>query len=102
MISYRIGKLSQQIKIQLSHLIKYTLKDPRIKKNITIHSVKISKDLKLADIYWTLFCDTKLKDVYENLLHLSSGYLRYKLSQTIKTHQVPILKFHFYESINNI
>ncbi|AUI73311.1 30S ribosome-binding factor RbfA [Candidatus Portiera aleyrodidarum] len=99
MISYRLVKVSKQIKRNLTQLINYNLNDPRIKNFIIIHSVKLSKDLSLADIYWTLLYDNKFKNIYESILQLASGYLRYKLSKTIKNHHVPILTFHFYDSI---
>ncbi|AFT80550.1 hypothetical protein C548_184 [Candidatus Portiera aleyrodidarum BT-QVLC] len=43
--------------------------------------------------------DNQFKNIYESILQLASGYLRYKLSKTIKNHHVPILTFHFYDSI---
>lgn len=101
MMKYRIRKLSEQIKKDLAFLIQYKLKDPRIKKIIIIHYVILSKDIKYADIYWTIINENKKNNKYANILKLASGYLRYKLSINIKVHHIPTLRFHYDESINN-
>lgn len=101
MMKYRIRKISEQIKKDLAYLIKYKLKDPRIKKIIIIHSVILSKDIKYADIYWTIINENKTNNIYANILKLASGYLRYKLYRNIKVHHIPNLRFHYDESINN-
>ncbi|CAA3704309.1 Ribosome-binding factor A [Candidatus Portiera aleyrodidarum] len=101
MRKYRITKISEQIKKDLAYLINFKLKDPRIKKIIIIHSIILSKDINFVDIYWTVINENKKNNIYASILKIASGYLRYKLARNIKVYQIPTLRFHYYESINN-
>ncbi|CEI58552.1 30S ribosome-binding factor RbfA [Candidatus Portiera aleyrodidarum] len=99
-MKYRIRKISELIKKDLAYLIQYKLKDPRIKKIIIIQSVIVSKDIKYAEIYWTIMNENKKNNIYAKILKLASGYLRSKLYRNIKIHQIPKLRFHYDVSIN--
>ena len=53
MSGYRPEKVAEQILRELSQLIMFSLKDPRI-SGVTITDVKVARDLSIAKIFFTV------------------------------------------------
>ena len=87
-------RVADQIQKDLSELIAYELKDPRVGM-ITLAEVQLTPDYAHAKIYFTM-----LKDDAESIkntlagLNAASGYLRNMLGKRLHIHTLPQLHFH--------
>ena len=77
------------------------IKDPRL-KNLNINAVKVSDDIGVATVYYSVIGQSILKaesSLDNNILKKFSGMVRSKLAKTMKIRRVPIINFRFDESI---
>jgi len=86
-------RVADQIQKDLSVLIAYELKDPRVGM-VTLSEVQLTPDYAHAKIYFTL-----LKDDAESVkntlagLNAASGFLRKELGKKLRIHTLPALHF---------
>ncbi|SFV10641.1 30S ribosome-binding factor RbfA [Pseudoduganella namucuonensis] len=86
-------RVADQIQKDLSELIAFELKDPRVGM-ITLAEVQLTPDYAHAKIYFTM-----LKDDAESVkntlagLHAAAGYLRNMLGKRLHIHTLPALHF---------
>lgn len=96
----RSDRIAEQIQKELAWLIQREIKDPRLGM-ITLHDVRVSRDMGYADIYYTLLSTEELSPDSEqvvqshNILKGASGYLRTALAKAMKLRTIPYLRFHF-------
>ncbi|MBK1717514.1 30S ribosome-binding factor RbfA [Thiocystis violacea] len=92
----RIGAEMQRV---LSVLVRDQVKDPRL-ANITVHEVRVTRDLAHAKVYFTCFPEAENPKEQERLLNgRLAGFLRHALAQEVRLRTVPILHFIHDESI---
>ena len=86
-------RVADQIQKDLSELIAFELKDPRVGM-ITLTEVQLTPDYDHAKIYFTLLKDSK-EEVKQTLegLNKASGYLRNMLGKRLHIHTLPALHF---------
>ncbi len=86
-------RVADQIQKDLSELIAYELKDPRIGM-VTISEVQLTPDYAHAKVFFTLLKDSKeeIKTTLEGLTR-SAGYLRNLLGKRLHIHTLPALHF---------
>ena len=86
-------RVADQIQKDLSELIAFELKDPRVGM-ITLTEVQLTPDYAHAKIYFTLLKDSK-EEVKQTLegLNKASGYLRNMLGKRLHIHTLPALHF---------
>jgi len=91
----RVGGLIQKV---LSNILNKNIRDPRLKMT-TITSVKVSRDLKQARIY---FCTSggiqKKGDTIEGF-NSAHGFIKRTLAHELDLKYMPHLKFFYDESI---
>ncbi|MBD7967264.1 30S ribosome-binding factor RbfA [Paenibacillus gallinarum] len=98
MAKIRTGRVSEQIKKEISLLIQTELKDPRI-GFVTVTGVDLTNDLSQAKIYLSVFGDDEQKNNSLKALHKANGFMRSELGKRIKFRHVPELIFKIDESI---
>jgi ribosome-binding factor A len=86
-------RVADQIQKDLSELIAFELKDPRVGM-ITLAEVQLTPDYAHAKIYFTLLKDSpdEVKQTLEGL-NKASGYLRNMLGKRLHIHTLPQLHF---------
>ena len=90
----RSDRISDQIRSEISFVLKDQVKDPRL-FGLTIIKVETTKDLKKAYIYYstyTSFNQTKSEEV-ERGLQKAKGFIRKLLSQRLPIKRVPEICF---------
>ncbi len=93
-MSYRIDRVNEEIKKELSLLIANEIKDYRIRDAIiTIVKVDCSRDFNYAKVYISVLGDEKKRDEAAKALNDAKGFLRRGLGQVLKTFHTPELKF---------
>ena len=93
--SDRVSGLIQKV---LSELIQKDIKDPRLTM-ATITGVDVSRDLKLARIYFTTPNGEQKKDVAINGFNSARGFIKRTLASELDLKYMPDLKFYYDESI---
>ena len=101
MSSNRTYKISDLLRKEISTIILKEIKDPRL-QNINITAVKVSDDIGIATVFYTLIGQSIKKEesnINHQVLKKLSGMLRSKLAKKIKIRRVTRIIFKFDESI---
>ena len=101
MSSLRAEKIGDELKKEISLIINKETKDPRL-QNINITAVKVSDDIGIATVFYTVIGESIIKDQSEinpKVLKKFSGMIRSRLSKTMQIRRVPVINFRFDESI---
>ena len=97
--NHREFKLADQIQKELARLFHLEVKDPRI-TFITITDVELTIDLSLAKVFYSTFPSEPEKLVStQKGLEAVTGFLRSKISKSIRLHHAPELKFIYDDSL---
>lgn len=93
----RTDRIADQIQRELSRLLQFEMKDPRITL-ATVQDVRVSRDLSFADVWFTLLGrDAEDGRAAEEVLQHAAGFLRSELAKTLNTRTTPKLRFHYDE-----
>ena len=101
MSSNRPEKIADLLKREVSKIFNQEVKDPRL-QNINITAVKVTDDIGIAYIYYTIIGESIKKDesrIDNEILSKISGMIRSKLSKIIKIRRIPKIVLKFDESI---
>ena len=98
MASNRIGRINDEIRRELSELLR-SVKDPRVSGSmLTITHVDTTTDLRYARVYVTALDRTGEKDLMKGLKS-ASGFLRRELGHRLDLRYTPELQFIADDSI---
>ena len=98
MASNRIGRINDEIRRELSELLR-SVKDPRVSGSmLTITHVDTTTDLRYARVYVTALDRTGEKDLMKGLKS-ASGFLRRELGHRLDLRYTPELQFLADDSI---
>ncbi len=93
MANYRKGRINDEVKKELSLIIR-ELKDPRINEAfVSVTAVEVSGDLKFAKVYYSAMMGDK-KEVAKGLKS-SAGFIRREVARRLNLRMTP--EFSFYE-----
>ncbi len=88
----RADRVGVRIQAVLSELLKKKIRDPRVEM-VTITSVKLTSDLRVAYVYFTVFGeDHKIEDVHQGF-ESSRGFIKKSLAAKLGLRYMPDLKF---------
>ena len=93
----RADRVSGLIQEVLSELLKKNIRDPRLAM-ATITSVKMSRDLKLARIYFTIYGDREKSEAAAQGFESARGFIKRSLARQLGLRYMPDLKFFYDES----
>lgn len=96
MAGYRIDKVNEEIKKELSSIIP-RLKDPRIPEFVTVTEVRVTPDLKSAKVFFSVLSGDDTEALKG--LQSSAKFARGLLSKAIKLRYTPELIFTIDESV---
>lgn len=103
-MSHRIDKVEHLIKEEISLIFLYKLQDKFQISSfgfITVTSVKVSPDLKIAKIYISVMEKEKREAALERIKS-ASGYIRSELASRIRIKFVPELKFFIDDTLDYV
>ncbi len=96
----RLDRVGDQIRKDLSSIISRELKDPRVSL-LTINDVRVSKDLGVAEVYFTCMAlgdeqdENKRVAEVESVLAKAAPMLRSLLGKQLSLRVTPMLRFHY-------
>ena len=93
MANYRRGRINDEMKKELSQVLR-EVKDPRLTDAfISITAVEVTGDLKFAKVYYSAMMGDK-KEIAKGLKS-SAGYIRREIARRLNLRMTP--EFSFYE-----
>jgi ribosome-binding factor A len=99
-MSYRLEKISNLIKHEVSLIFLHKLQDPAL-GIITVTNVKVSPDLKIAKIYLSILEREKRDTAMEKVTSLT-GMIRSELASRIRMKFIPELKFFLDDTLDYV
>jgi len=96
--SRRVKKYADSIKKAIGSIIEFKLNDPN-KGMITVTRTKVSPDLKIATVYYTVLGDDEQKGKSKAVLDKSVYFIRNELKPYITARWLPELRFFYDDSM---
>ena len=101
MANYRGGRINEEVRKEISVIIRDEIKDPRMTAMVSITSVKVSKDLKYAKVFVSIFGkNEEEKNETFAALKSASGYVRWEVGQRMNLRNTPQIIFELDDSIS--
>ncbi len=101
MANYRGGRINEEVKREISTIIRNEIKDPRLTAMVSVTDVKVTKDLRYAKVFVSIFGkDEEEKNNTFLALKNASGYIRREIGQRINLRYNPQIIFQLDDSIN--
>lgn len=97
MVSRRVKRVAEAIRQEVSKIILYELKDPRI-VFLTVTNVEASPDLRTAKVLISILEDKTPKDTVMKGLEHARGYIQGEVATRLKMRYTPAIKFCLDES----
>ena len=94
----RCGRINEEFKRELSHIIDQELKNPNVTGLISVTKVKVTTDLKYAKVYVSILNSKNIKETLAGLKK-SSGFMRSLLAKRINLRNTPELIFELDHSL---
>jgi len=96
----RPERVAEEIRQEIAQLLLREVHDPGIGL-ITLTRVKVSPDLQLARVYYTMLGDDKARADTERALTRATPFLRRQIGARIRLRRVPEIRFEFDRSVEN-
>lgn len=90
--STRLPRVAEQIRRELSELLRLEVKDPRV-GFVTLTDVEVSSDYAHAKVYFSLLGDAAQVEEAQAGLASAAGFLRREIGRRMKLRVVPELHF---------
>lgn len=98
-MSNRINRINETIKHEISHQIRFGLKDPRLTELVSVMKVDTTGDLRYAKVYISVYDTDEKKAQVIQILNKAAGFLRKCVGKKLKTHHTPELLFQLDDSM---
>lgn len=93
MANHRLAGIESEFKRALSEIIRSDMKDPRISEMASVTRVEISKDLRYAKAYISVFdADKKKASTIETLTH-AEHFIKNEIGARINIRRLPEITF---------
>lgn len=94
----RHERLEQDVKIALSNIITYEVKEPSVTGLISVTDVKITPDQKYAKVYISIFGKQNKQKVID-ALKKATGFIKLELGKKVRMRNIPSIMFELDDSI---
>ena len=99
MSTWRIARVNDVIRREISELLMHEIRDPRLSGLLSVTEVDTSPDLRFAKVFVSVMGSEEEKRQVEQGLAAASGFLRRGLAERVTLRYIPELVFHRDESI---
>ena len=94
----RIDRISEEVKKELSGVIR-DMKDPRLPDMVSVVSVRVTRDLRYAKAYISVFGDETARKNAVEALNSAAGYIRKEIGRRVNLRNTPEFTFISDDSI---
>lgn len=100
MPNYRGSRINEEVRKEISDIIQNNVKDPRLTAMVSVTDVNVTKDLRYAKVYVSIFSkDEEEKENSFLALKNSSGFIRREVGHRINLRYTPEIIFEIDNSI---
>ena len=96
----RPERVGEEIRQEISALLAREIRDPGV-GFVTLTRVKMSPDLQLARVYYTLIGDEKAKAESARALERVTPFIRRQIASRVRLRRVPEIRFEFDRSVEH-
>jgi ribosome-binding factor A len=96
----RVARLNEQLKRELTALLQFEVRDPRIGM-VTITDVEVTPDLYHAKVYFTMLGDDEERSTAAQGLAAAAGFLRSEIGRRMHIRRAPELHFTFDNTLDH-
>lgn len=89
MAKYRGSRINEEMRKEISSIIRNDIKDPRIDAMISVTKVDVTKDLRYAKVYVSIFGKEESKKGTLDALKRSAGFIRREVGHRINLRYTP-------------
>ena len=93
MSNLRNSRIGEEIKRELSRMIREEMKDPRVRGLISITHVDVTNDLRYAKVFVSIMANPEEQATNMQVLEKARGYFRSELAKILTTRITPELIF---------
>jgi ribosome-binding factor A len=97
-LSHRIERIAEQFREEVSQILATEVADPGVGL-VTVTRVKVTPDLSLARVYWTLLGDAAERKRTTKALQRAAPFVRHVLATRITLRRVPEVAFQYDEGL---
>ena len=97
-LSHRVERIAEQIRAEMSQILSTEISDPGIGL-VTVTRVKVTPDLSLARVYWTIIGSPADRKQTTKALRRAAPYVRHLLAGRMTLRRVPEVTFMFDEEV---
>ena len=97
-LTHRVERIQEQVREEVSQMLQTEVRDPGVGL-VTVTRAKVTADLSLARIYWTIIGDANERKKTQKALERASGFVRHLLAERLTLRRSPEVKFIFDESV---
>ncbi|BCJ85307.1 30S ribosome-binding factor RbfA [Effusibacillus dendaii] len=99
MAKIRVSRVAEQLKKEISEIIRQEVKDPRV-GFVTVTDVEVSGDLQIAKVFVSVLGNQDQKDETLKALRKASGFIRNEVGQRIRLRLTPEISFEIDTSLD--
>jgi ribosome-binding factor A len=100
MKNYRCERVADLITREVAYIMRIKMNDPRL-QYVTITATRVTRDIRIADIYYTLSRPETDQSEVQNVFEKAKGFIRKELGAVLKLRYVPELRFRFDQSLED-
>jgi ribosome-binding factor A len=97
-LTHRVERIQEQVREEVSQMLQTEVRDPGVGL-VTVTRAKVTPDLSLARIYWTIIGDDNERKKTQKALERASGFVRHLLAERMSLRRSPEVKFIFDQSV---
>jgi len=94
----RLNRINEELRKELSKLVTFELKNPKVTGMVSVTKVKITPDFKYAQVYVSILNSKNIKKTMEGLKE-SVGFLKSKIARSVNLRVTPELVFVIDDSL---
>ncbi len=95
----RVRRVAEQIKKDVSQIIGAELKDPRVASITSVTDVELTRDLRYASVYVSIYGSEVEKEETLQTLVRASGFIRSEIGRRVRLRYTPEISFFLDTSI---
>ncbi len=95
----RVRRVAEQIKKDVSQIIGAEIKDPRVASITSVTDVELSRDLRYASVYVSIYGTDMEKEETLQTLVRASGFIRGEIGRRVRLRYTPEISFYLDKSI---
>lgn len=89
MAKYRLGRINEEMKKEISNIIRNEINDPRLTAMVSVTRVEVTNDLSYAKVFISVFGNEKSKSETIDALKSSIGFIRREVGHRVKLRCTP-------------